>query len=193
VAKSWIRWSDALSKSAAALAAVIAGLLSLHIVADAIARSVFDGPLPGTLEIAQYGWMPAVISLSLGYAMYRREHIRVDLLTSGAGPRTRQVVEVFAMFITLVVLLVVAWAGVDRAIASANVFEHSAGSDWVPIWPGRALVAVGFIVLALQTVAQLVRAFLNELPPSEEELLALGEAQELLAEEMLHATKGKHQ
>ncbi|MFI5621870.1 TRAP transporter small permease subunit [Nocardioides sp. NPDC051685] len=150
--------------------------MALHIVVDAVARSVFRDPLPGTLEITQYLWMPAMISLSLGYAMYRGEHIRVDLLTSGAGTRTRRVVEIGGAFLSLAVLVVVAWAGVDRARASVGTFEHSAGSDWVPIWPGRALVAIGLVVLVLQVLAQLMRAFRNEFQNADQYLIMPGDS-----------------
>jgi TRAP-type C4-dicarboxylate transport system permease small subunit len=194
MSKDQMRWIDALSKAAAVIAAVIAAAMALHIVVDAISRSMFNNPLSGTLEITQYLTMPAVISLSLGYAMLRGEHIRVDLLTAGAGARTRQVVEVSAMFLALVVMGLVAWAGIDRANASFGLLEHSAGSDWVPIWPGRSLVAIGLVVLVLQIFAQLVRAFRNDLPhPAEHAFLPGDSAIDPVIEEVLHTPKGTNQ
>lgn len=180
---------DALTRGAAAIAALLAGMMALHIVVDALARSL-GNPFQGTLEFTQYLWMPAVVSLSLGYAMYRGEHIRVDLLTSSAGTRTRQAVEILGMSLSLAVLAVVAWAGVDRANESVRIFELAPGSDWIAIWLGRVLVAVGLVVLVLQVVAQLVRAFRNELPEATNHQLVPGETVgDPLLEQTLHTSK----
>lgn len=173
--KSWDGWIDAVTKVAAVIAAVLVGVMAIHIVVDAVARSMFHAPLPGTLEIAQYAWMPAAVALGLGYALYRGEHIRVDLLTLGAGQRTRQVVEIVAMAVTLVVVVLAVWTGFEGALDSVAKNEASDGSRWVIIWPGRIAVAVGLLTLALQTLAQLVRAFANELPLLAEETAIRGD------------------
>lgn len=186
--KSWVSWIDAVTKVAATISSVLVAVMVIHIVVDAIARSMFHSPLPGTLEITQYAWMPSAIALGLGYALYRGEHIRVDLLTSGAGGRTRQVVEIVAMALTLVIVVLAAWAGFESAMDSMEKNEASQGYQWIIIWPGRIAVAVGLLALALQTLAQLVRAFANELPVSAEEAAVRGDEAHLLAEPALEMT-----
>jgi TRAP-type C4-dicarboxylate transport system permease small subunit len=188
VMKSLVNWIDGITKVAAAISAVLVGVMVIQIVVDAIVRSMFHSPLPGTLEIMQYAWMPAAIALGLGYALYRGEHIRVDLLTSGAGERTRQVLEMVAMAVTLIAVVLVAWAGFESAMDSMAKNEASQGYRWIIIWPGRLAVAVGLLALALQTLAQLVRAFANELPVSAEEAAVRGDEADLLAEPALEMT-----
>lgn len=190
MATTALGWVDRISTWLAAVAAACTGLMALHIVADALGRTMFRQPLPATLELTQYGWMPALAALALGYAMLLGEHIKVDLLTGGASPQVRRVVQTVAMFVTLATVALLAWAAVESAIASVELAEHSAGAAWVPVWPGRIALGVGMIGLTLQTGAELVRAFRGEQATDSEEQQMLAAAESLGAPPLDEVTVG---
>lgn len=153
----WLRWVDRFTTVLAILAGIAALAMMVNIVADVIARSVAR-PLPGTVDLTQFAWMPIVISLGLGYALLVGQHIRVTLLTGEAAPRTQRIVEIVGMTITLATAAALAWFGVERAIAATGIAEAPASTPWLPIWVFRWVLVIGVVGLALQAAAQLVRA-----------------------------------
>jgi TRAP-type C4-dicarboxylate transport system permease small subunit len=160
------------------------------ILVDIIRRNVFDRPVPGTLDLIQFAYMPTLISLGLGYALLRNEHIRVTLLTAPTGPRTQRFIEVLGMVLTIGAMGALIWLGARRAQAAQQIDEHSIGVEWLAIWPYRWVAVVGMIVLGLQAIAQLVRAFvaLELIPTDDDEMAALVDEEPLLADvdEQIH-------
>jgi TRAP-type mannitol/chloroaromatic compound transport system permease small subunit len=142
------------------------------VIADVAMRALFNDPLPGMLDVTQYALMPTLISLGLGFALVRNEHIRVNLLTAPTGARTQRIAEILAMTFTLTTVATLAWFGVVKAQAAQQFGEGSRALDWLPIWPFRWVVVVGFVVLALQAIAQLARAIVVPVftPPEEHEV-----------------------
>ena len=76
-----------------------------------LGRFFFNRPLPGTLDLTQFAWMPSAVSLGLGYALLRGEHIRVNLLTAPTGPRTQRIIEIVSMVFTLGTVAMMIWFG----------------------------------------------------------------------------------
>jgi len=176
----WLGWVDRFSVVLAALAGIATALMMANVIADVIGREFFNHPLPGTLDLTQYVWMPSLVALGLGYALLRGEHIRESLLTGPTGERTQRGVEIVGMVFTLVVVGLFIWFGFEKAQASIASGESAIGTEWLAIWPYRLVLLVGLSGLFLQSLAQLVRAVTSsEFVPSDEV-----EAIELLEEEL---------
>jgi TRAP-type mannitol/chloroaromatic compound transport system permease small subunit len=67
--------------------------------------------------------------------------------------------------------------------------EVSTNAGGLIIWPARLMVPIGFLLLALQGISELIKrvAFLQGLIPDPSEKLHEKTAEELLAEEILKA------
>jgi TRAP-type C4-dicarboxylate transport system permease small subunit len=180
----WLKLIDRLSLASAAVGAILLGAMMCTVVVDVIRRNVFDRSVPGALELIQFAFMPTLISLGLGYALLRNEHIRVTLLTAPTGPKTQRVIEVLGMVLTIGTMGVLAWLGAERAQAAQQVDEHAVGVEWLAIWPYRWVAVVGVVVLGLQAIAQLVRAFVAPelIPTDDDEIAALVDEEPLLAD-----------
>ncbi|MGX1701955.1 TRAP transporter small permease subunit [Microbacterium sp. NPDC055357] len=176
---AWLRWIDRLSTGLGVVGGVASMLLMVNVVADVVGRMFFR-PLPGTIDLVQFAWMPTIASLGLGYALLKGQHIRVGLLTSGGSPRLQRIVEIVGMTLTLGTVAALAWFGMERAITSAGLLEHPITSPWLPTWLFRWVLVVGLIGLTLQVIAQLVRAAtVPEFhPDDEDEVLAYIEEQD---------------
>lgn len=154
----WLGWIDRFNTILAVLGGIATVGLMLNVVFDVVGRFFFNRPLPGTLDLTQFAWMPMLVSLGLGYALLRGEHVRVNLLTAPTGERTQRVIEVVGMVFTLATTMLFIWFGTEKAIDAAGFGEKAVGTPWLEIWPFRWVLVLGMIGLFLQAAAQLVRA-----------------------------------
>lgn len=153
-----VRLVDRLNLALAALGGVAAAGLLTTILVNVVSRKFFDVPLSGTLDLSAYLWMPVLTSLAMGYALQKHEHVRVSLITENARPLTQQVVEVFSLVLTVCLIGLLAVFTFSDAMTQRGFNEHATGTPWLPVWPLRFVVAVGVAGLALQSLAECVRA-----------------------------------
>ena len=194
----WLVWIDRLNIALAGAGGIAAFALMLHVAVDVAARYITNSPLPGTLDVTQFGWMPMLVALGLGYALLRGEHIRVNLLTAPTRERTQRIIEVVGLTFTLVTTGTFIWFGTGRAMHNMSIDAHSPGASWLPTWPFQWVVVVGLIGLLLQAFAQLYRAVVADefVPDDVDEAVAALEAEgievntELLNAELPSETEG---
>ena len=55
-------------------------LMALHVSIDAIGKYLFSIPIPATLEIVAYYYMPAVVALPLALVEIRNGHVAVEMV-----------------------------------------------------------------------------------------------------------------
>jgi TRAP-type mannitol/chloroaromatic compound transport system permease small subunit len=164
---------------------------------NAIVRKLFDNSSNALLEIQWY-LFAAVFMLGSGYAFLRNAHVRIDFISSKFSPRGRNWVDVFGILIFLFPLCYMmarlGWPLFERAWSTGEMSSNAGG---LIRWPVYGLIPLGFAVLFLQGVSELIKriAFLTgngpdvlaQAGPSDEELLA----QQLL-EETEKRLKGAH-
>lgn len=141
--------------SAKAVSGILMAMMVLTSV-DIFLRFFLSKSIIGTVEIEGNYFMAAVIFLPLAYGMTaRREHIRVEILTSHLPPRLRNALELFTLILSLFVFGLVTFygfAGTWRSWSTGETMVNIA----LPIWPGRSLVAIGGTLLCLQMIVKLV-------------------------------------
>lgn len=131
--------------------------------ANAIVRKAFDTSSNAFLEIQWY-LFAAVFLLAAGYTMLRQDHVKIDVLLQHFSRRTQIKIEIFGIvfflfpFVFAVVDLV--WPLVVRAYVSGEMSNNAGG---LIRWPVFALVPLGFSLLGLQGVSELIKrvAFLT--------------------------------
>jgi len=132
--------------------------------ADVALRHFFSWSIVGTIEIESNYFMAAVVFLPLAYGMTSRQgHIRVDIFTSRLPLRVQMGLEVFVLFLSLGVFGLMTWYGLVGGWHSWRTAETMVNVGF-PVWPGRALVAVGGALLFLQIIVRigrLVRVLFN--------------------------------
>lgn len=149
------RWYDWPSRvlSWAGMAAV--AVMLVHVIAEVAFRGFFNHPLPGTLDYITYWYLAAIAFIGMWQAFVNNEHISVDLVTARLKPGAQWVLYIFGGIVTLVLLAMVFWFGLETAIAAFEKGEFI-GSDRVPIWPMRFLVPLGIGAYMIALVAQLI-------------------------------------
>lgn len=127
-----------------------------HVTANALSRSLLDHPLPNTLEIVQYWYLPIVALLGFVAAQARGQHIAADLIYERLPVAARAWVLGFLLLVSAGVCVAVTWFSWPEALSALET-RRTAGVSTVPVWPVVFLVPLVFALLALQLVAQAVQ------------------------------------
>src|SRR5687768_12650808 len=152
---------------------------------NAIVRKTLDYSSNAWLEVQWY-LFSAVFLLCAGFTLLRNEHIRIDVVAGNFSRRTQTWIEIigtlFFLFPMVALVLFEAWPWALRAIASKEI---SASAGGLILWPAKVLVPIGFGLLALQGVSELIKrvAFLLGKGPDPSERIVEKSAEQQLAEE----------
>jgi TRAP-type mannitol/chloroaromatic compound transport system permease small subunit len=147
----WVSWL--------VLAAVFVSAL------NAIVRKAFNTSSNAYLEIQWY-FFAAMFLLAAGYTLLRQEHVKIDVILSRFSKRTQIKIEIFGIvaFLFPVVFTVIqlVWPLVTKAYVSGEMSSNAGG---LIRWPIYAMVPLGFGLLGLQGLSELIKrvAFLQGL------------------------------
>ncbi len=101
----------------------------------------------------------AIFLLGAGYTLKHRGHVRIDLVYAQLSERAQWWVEVFGTLLFLlpfsVFMVVLSWPLFSLAWHSGEMSPDAGG---LPRWPVDLLIPVGFTLLALQGVAEMIKA-----------------------------------
>ncbi len=124
--------------------------------ANAVARYGFSLSSNAWLEIQWY-LFAFVFLLAAGYTLKHDGHVRVDLFYSRLSPRTRDWIDLAGGLVFLLPMAgLIAWLGWASFIEAWNLGERSADAGGLVRWPARLAIPLGFSLLALQGVAEII-------------------------------------
>jgi TRAP-type mannitol/chloroaromatic compound transport system permease small subunit len=197
------RLIDGISMAVGKLAMWLILLATFISATNAVVRKTVGVSSNAWLEIQWY-LFAAVFLLGGGYAFLRNAHVRIDFISSRFSARTRNWIDVGGILIFLLPLCYLmfaeGWPIFERAWVSGEMSSNAGG---LIRWPVLGLIPLGFALLALQGLSELIKrlAFLSghgpdpldHSGPSETELLAkeIAEAEKLKQEAAL-ASASKH-
>ncbi|MFC7462945.1 TRAP transporter small permease subunit [Hydrogenophaga defluvii] len=185
------RLIDALTNLIGKLAMWMILATTLISAGNAIIRKLFGTSSNAWLEIQWY-LFAAVFMLGSGYAFLRNAHVRIDFISSRFSARTRNWIDVggILVFVFPLCYLLIS-LGMPLFLNAWNSGEMSSNAGGLLRWPVYALIPLGFLLLFVQSISELIKRFafltgngpdpLAHDGPSDEELLA----QQLLEEEAL--------
>ena len=153
---------------------------------NAVVRKVFDMSSNAYLE-AQWYMFSAVFLLCAAWTLLRNEHIRIDVVAGRFSRRTQTGIDIFGtLFFLLPMVLLVLYESIPWAWRAMQSGEVSPSAGGLILWPAKILVPIGFLLLLLQAISELIKriAFLRGLGPDPIEKLADRKAELELAEEI---------
>lgn len=130
---------------------------------NAIIRKAFDMSSNAFLE-AQWYMFGAVFMLGAGYVFLHDQHVRIDVLSNRISRRKQVWIDVAGItFFLLPLCMFVVWTSLPSLQTAIMTKEVSANPGGLLRWPVYALVPVGFALLALQSLSELIKrvAFLT--------------------------------
>jgi TRAP-type mannitol/chloroaromatic compound transport system permease small subunit len=132
---------------------------------NATVRKAFNTSSNAFLEIQWY-LFAAVFLLAAGYTLLRQEHVRIDVVLGRFSKRTQIIVEAVCLVVFLfpfcVNVIALVWPLVVKAYVTGEMSSNAGG---LIRWPVFALVPLGFALLMVQGVSELIKriAFLKGL------------------------------
>ena len=130
---------------------------------NAIVRKVFNYSSNSLLELQWY-LFSAIFLLCAGYTLQRNEHVRIDVLAGRLSARAQTWIDIFGtVFFLLPMATLFIWLSWPIFVRTFAQHEISGSAGGLVIWPARLLVPIGFTLLALQGISELVKrvAFLT--------------------------------
>ncbi len=142
------------------LGRLVAWLLVVAVVistVNAIVRKVFDVSSNAWLE-AQWLLFGAVFLICASWTLQANEHIRIDIVNSTLSKRSRNLIELIGhVFFLLPTVAIVLWTAVPFFLRSYLGNEQSFSAGGLPQWPAKALVVIGFVLLFVQGLSELIK------------------------------------
>jgi len=151
---------------------------------NAVVRFIFNYSSNGLLEIQWY-LFAAVFLLCSPYTLQKNEHVRIDVISGRFSPRGHAIIDIIGtLFFLLPMVILVLYLAVPLVADSYRINEMSANAGGLIRWPVKILLPIGFSLLALQGISELIKriAFLQgriddpnskaKGPSAEEELAA---------------------
>lgn len=159
-------------------------IMTLISAGNAVVRFIFNYSSNGLLEVQWY-LFAAVFLLCSPYTLQKNEHVRIDVLSGKLSPRGLAVIDIIGtLFFLLPMVVLVLWLSLPLVADSYKINEMSANAGGLIRWPVKILLPIGFTLLALQGISELIKriAFLAGMiddpnskekgPTPEEELAA---------------------
>ena len=160
---------------------------------NAIVRKLFNMSSNAFLELQWY-LFSAIFLFCAGYTLLRNEHVRIDVIAGRLSPRAQAWIDVFGtLFFLLPMALLLMWLSWPIFIRTYTHGEISTNAGGLLIWPARLMVPIGFALLSLQGVSELIKrvAFLTGAGPDPIKRHDPGAAEKELAEEILKLAEAK--
>jgi TRAP-type mannitol/chloroaromatic compound transport system permease small subunit len=147
------RVNEAIGKAmgAAILAAVLIS------AGNAVIRKAFNISSNSWLELQWY-LFGAAFMLAAAYTLRQNEHIRIDILYGTLSRRTQHWIDLLGhIFFLMPFVLLMSFMLVPYAVRAYVNGEISTNAGGLLIWPARALLALGFILLSFQGLSEIIK------------------------------------
>ena len=109
------------------------------------------------LELQWYLFGAAFMGAA-AYTLKQNEHIRIDIFY---GTRTRQTqhwIDLFGhIFFALPFVVLMSWMLIPYAWQAYQSGQGSGNASGLVIWPSRAILAVGFLLLIAQVISEIIK------------------------------------
>ena len=160
---------------------------------NAVVRKLFNVSSNAFLELQWYLFAASFL-LAAGYTLLNNEHVRIDVVVSRFSKRTQAWLDVFGFVAYLLpmcaTVLCLSLPFFMQGLRSGEVSSNAGG---LILWPVYALIPLGFTLLGLQAISELLKrlGFLQGLIPDPTEKLATPTAEEELAESILATSQAE--
>lgn len=153
---------------------------------NAVIRYAFNMSSNAWLELQWY-LFSAVFLFCAGYALLHNQHVRIDVISGRMSKRVQIGIDILGtVFFLLPMAIAIMWLSWPVFVDAYRHNEVSTNVGGLIIWPARLMVPVGFFLLVLQGLSELIKriAFLRGMIPDPTEKQEESSPEEQLAEEM---------
>ncbi|PUE09900.1 TRAP transporter small permease subunit [Limnohabitans sp. T6-20] len=132
---------------------------------NALVRKIFNTGSNAYLEVQWYLFAASFL-IAAGYTLLNNEHVKIDVVYSRFSKPTQIKIDIFGFAVFLLPLcLAILWYGIPFFYKGLMSGEVSSNAGGLIRWPVYAMLPLGFGLLLLQGVSELIKrvAFLKGL------------------------------
>lgn len=124
---------------------------------NAVIRKAFNMSSNSWLELQWYLFGGAFL-LASAYTLKQNEHIRIDIFYGTRTRMTQHWIDLFGhVLFTLPFVVLMSYMLIPYTWNAYSIGQISTNSGGLIIWPARALLAIGFILLSFQAVSEIIK------------------------------------
>lgn len=146
------RVNEAFGWVAAAAFVAVGAMITYEVVM----RYVFLAPTIWAEEMSRFLQIWATY-IAAATVLRHRQLIAITVVVERLGARGRKLAEAFALVWIVLFCLVAVWYGLDIMLESIRLGRATSTMMAVPQWMTELAIPLGFTLLALQAVAELIR------------------------------------
>jgi TRAP-type mannitol/chloroaromatic compound transport system permease small subunit len=148
---------DAVNRRIGQFFALMVLLAILVSAVNATVRKVFDLSSNAWLEL-QWVLFSMVFLFCAPWTLQLNEHVRIDIVNSMMPRPVRSTIELIghALFLLPLTIIMIV-TSVPFFLESFRLNEQSFSAGGLPQWPAKSLVMIGFALLAMQGVSELIK------------------------------------
>ena len=151
----YIKYLRILTKLSHGVAAMVVGIMLLHITADVLGRALFGFPSPATTEFVSYYYMIAIVFLPLAEIERNDNNIVVDVFYKSRKKLAKRLMLIVGLSCTVIFFGLLTWQSWADALDAYSKNEMVDGYYTVIIWPARFGMALAFTLISLTAVLRL--------------------------------------
>ncbi len=151
------RFVDRVGRATSWLALAIVLLMAVNV----ILRYLFSVGSVWSQELEWHLLAPLIL-FGIAYALQKGEHVRVDVAYTHFTPQNKERVNLLSALLCLAISVIVIWLSLKYVEQSWVIGEKSSDPGGLTHrWVLKALIPVGFVLLALQSIAEVVKSWLR--------------------------------
>jgi len=151
------RLIDALTERVGRIAIWLVLAATLISAGNALARYALGESSNAWLEIQWY-LFGAMFLLAAGYTLKHNGHVRIDIFYHRLGARGQAWIDLAGgLLFLLPIAVLLAWLAWPMFYEAWQTQEHSPDAGGLLRWPVKLLLPLGFALLALQGVAEVIK------------------------------------
>jgi TRAP-type mannitol/chloroaromatic compound transport system permease small subunit len=159
VVKKFYRGIDFLAKGGLYFSSAIIFFMTFTTFFDASARRFFNSPIAGVIELNEV-LLVFTIFFAMGWTQIIHEHIQVEILYERFSKKTQSILIIITSSISLLLVGALAYQSSLAAWEAYITQDFQVGSIKYPLWPGKAAVPIGSLILCLQLLREVIDGFI---------------------------------
>ncbi len=132
------------------------------IIYEVAARYLFNAPTIWAEEMSRFFQIWATY-LAMAALLRGRSLIRITLLIDRLGPSSRRLAEIFSLLVIGGFSVVATWYGLAILVESIAQGRATSTMLAVPRWTTESAIPIGFGLLSLQCLVEIIRQFRNDI------------------------------
>jgi TRAP-type mannitol/chloroaromatic compound transport system permease small subunit len=168
------------------------GRLTYWLILAAVLISAGNAVVRYSVNMSSNAWLEIqwylfsfVFLFCAGYTLLHNQHVRIDVISGQLSGRARAWIDIFGtIFFLMPMAIAIMWLSWPVFLDAYLSGEVSTNAGGLTVWPGRLMLPIGFFLLILQGVSELIKriAFLRGVIPDPTEKDEGPTDEELLAE-----------